>query len=383
MLLTFFVPFLLGSSLVYWYEKGKRHQEFVLHFQQLTQSMCNSLNEPLAYFSPQEGLRVAQITIQNHPGIVEIYAYSSVYQMVLVHIDILKRRQDELLSHEQTVFREGKAIGKIRITVSPDTIINNIFSPFLQKVMIIFLGMSLIGFLSMGFAFRKYMILPMRKLLKQSNQITLGLMEEPCIWEGDDEFATLGKALEDMRKKLFIRFHKIHTEARTDPLTGISNRLDFLEKAQKCLHQSSIQNKPFSLIMFDLDDFKQINDHHGHAVGDKVLKLISLNLKKNLRIGDIFGRWGGEEFLLAICLPPDKVCLLAEKLRQVILGISYPMGIRVTASFGVVHAQEEDSFQTLTDKVDEAMYLAKKQGKNQVVEYRGPGDPSFQDVLDH
>ncbi len=302
--------------------------------------------------------------------------------MLLAYIDIPERRQGELLSQEQTVFREGEAIGKIRITVAPDPVINNIFSPFLQKVLIIFLAMSLMGFLSMGFAFRKYMILPMRKLLKQSNKITLGLMEEPCIWKGDDEFATLGKAFEDMRKRLFIRFHKIHTEARTDPLTGISNRLDFLEKAQKCLHQSSTQNKPFSLIMFDLDDFKEINDNYGHAVGDNVLKLISSNLKKNLRIGDIFGRWGGEEFLLAICLPPDKVCLLAEKLRQKILGISYPMGIRVTASFGVVHAQKEDSLQTLADKADEAMYLAKKQGKNQVVEYRWPGD-SAQDVLDH
>ncbi len=368
LLLTFFVPFLLGSILVYCYEKEKSSQDFVRHFQQTTQTMCNGLSEPLVYFAPQEGLRIARMMVRNHTEIVEIYAYSDLYKMLLVHIDIPERRQGDLLSQERTVFRKGEPVGKVRITVAPDTIINKMFSPFLQKILAIFLLMTLIGFLSMGLALRRYMILPMQKLLKQAYKISQGSMNTPCIWKGNDEFSILGKTIEDMRKKLSNRFRKIHSEARTDQLTGISNRLDFLEKSQKALNHTSTQKRPFSLIMFDLDDFKYINDNHGHAVGDQVLRMVSLTLKKNLRIGDIFGRWGGEEFLLAICLPPAKVCLLAEKLRQMILGVSYPMGIKVTASFGVAHAQEGDSLQTLLDKVDEAMYLAKKQGKNQVVE---------------
>ncbi len=369
--LTFFIPFLLGSSLVYWYEKKECRHVLIQNLQHTTKKLGECLAEPIASFSPQEGLRVAQMIAQDQ-NIVEISVYSNIYQMFLVHIDIPERRNGELFSHEQTVSLEGEAIGKIRITVTSNTIIKDIFSPFLKKILSIFLGMSVIGFLSMGLAFKKYLVIPMRKLLTQADKIGRGDMgDEPFIWEGNDEFATLGKTIEQMREKVFIRFRKMDYQARTDQLTGISNRRDFLEKAKITLEQYRGQNKVFSLIMFDLDDFKKINDKYGHALGDQVLNIVSFSLKNNLRSGDLFGRWGGEEFLLAICsTSQEQAYQLAEKLRLVICNASYPMGILVTASFGVVQAQEEDSFQTLLDKADAAMYLAKKQGKNQVVQYR-------------
>ncbi len=368
--LTFFIPFLLGSSLVYWYEKKEGRHALIQNLEHTTKKLAECLAEPIASFSPQEGLMIAQM-IALDQNVVEISVYSDIYQMSLVHIDIPERRKGELFSHEQRVFLEGDPIGKIRITVTANTIIKDIFSPFLKKILSIFLGMSVIGFLFMGLAFKRYLLVPMRKLLTQADKIGQGYMDEPFIWEGSDEFATLGKTIEQMREKLFIRFRKIDSQARTDQLTGISNRRDFLEKAKATLGQCRSQNKFFSLIMFDLDDFKNINDKHGHAVGDQVLNIVSFSLKNNLRSGDLFGRWGGEEFLLAICASSEEQgYLLAEKLRLVICNASYPMRLIVTASFGVAYAQEEDSFQTLLDKADAAMYLAKKQGKNQVVQYR-------------
>ncbi|PIE68457.1 MAG: hypothetical protein CSA21_07395, partial [Deltaproteobacteria bacterium] len=172
--------------------------------------------------------------------------------------------------------------------------------------------------------------------------------------------------------KLFHQFSKVHLEARTDELTGISNRRDFLEKVKESLGRCSQENKPFSLIMFDLDDFKQINDTYGHAVGDEVLHIVSFALTKNLRANDLFARWGGEEFLLALCCTSDEqAARLAEKLRQVVCEASYPQGMTVTASFGVAQSQGTATFWELLEMVDKAMYLAKKRGKNCVVVHEG------------
>ncbi len=373
--ITFFLPFLVGGSLAYWYEKKECHQELVQNLHHNTKILAETLAEPVAFFSPQEGLRVAQMIALNE-NVVEISVYSEIYQMSLVHIDIPERRQGELLSHEQTVSLDGEVVGRVRMTVTANTIIKDIFSPFLKKILVIFLGMSVLGFLSMGVAFRKYLVLPMGKLLIQAGKIGQGNMEDSFIWQGNDDFAILGKTIEAMREKLFLRFRKIHLEARTDELTGISNRRDFLEKVELALALSRKQNQPFSLIMFDLDNFKSINDGYGHAVGDQVLHIVSFSMKQNLRQGDLFARWGGEEFLLALPgTSQTQACQLAEKLRQVISISNYPEKIHVTASFGVVEAKDGQLFQTLVDEVDEAMYMAKKQGKDRVVAYQ-PGNAS-------
>ncbi len=354
---------------MYWHEQEESRRELVQNLHHNAKILAETLAEPVAFFSSQEGLRVAQMVALDE-NVVEIYVYSDVYQIPLVHIDIPERMTGELVSHEQNIFFEGDIVGHIRMAVTAKTIIKEIFSPFLKKILGIFLAMSVLGFLSMGFALRKYMVLPMDKLLIQAAKIGQGNMEESFSWEGDDEFAILGKTIEAMREKLFLRFRKIHLEARTDELTGISNRRDFLEKVEKALALAKKNNQPFSLIMFDLDDFKKVNDTYGHSIGDQVLHIVSVSMKQNLRGGDLFARWGGEEFLLALPGTPEKqACMLAEKLRQVISMAPYPEKIHVTASFGVVEAKDEQFFQTLVDEVDEAMYIAKKQGKNQVVAY--------------
>ncbi len=364
---TFFAPFVLGSTLAYVYERGERREELARNLHKTAQTFSECMAKPMAYFSPQEGLRVGQM-IALGEDVVEVFAYADIYQLPVVHIDMPERRKGELLSCERPVVFEGKTIGKIRIVVTTALVIKEMLSPFLKKILIIFLAMSFIGFLMMGLAFRRYLLLPMDRLMEQAHMITSGAMDKPFVWQGNDEFAVLGKIIEEMRKKLFLRFSKVHLEARTDELTGISNRRDFLERARKVLLQCGQKGQPFSLIMFDLDDFKQINDTYGHAVGDEVLNTVSVVMSKNLRAGDLFARWGGEEFLLALCgTSKDQAGQLAEKLREVVAKASYPKNIALTASFGVVQAQEEESFETLLDIVDAAMYLAKKRGKNRVV----------------
>ena len=119
--------------------------------------------------------------------------------------------------------------------------------------------------------------------------------------------------------------------------------------------------------MFDLDDFKRINDQHGHQVGDRVLVELVAEVRRNIRATDTFGRWGGEEFLL-VCPETDLegAQAMAELLRlQVSKPRSGPLP-QVTASFGVTSYHEGDSEHDQVRRADQALYAAKRAGKNRV-----------------
>ncbi|MBF0566153.1 MAG: GGDEF domain-containing protein [Nitrospirae bacterium] len=157
-----------------------------------------------------------------------------------------------------------------------------------------------------------------------------------------------------------------------DNLTGIYNRrfLDFCIKEE--LEKHKRYSKPLSLIMFDIDHFKNVNDEFGHQCGDNVLKSITSIVSKTLRSADILARYGGEEFC---CLLPEtnlqSGIVVAQRLREAISGqetICADFSIKVTASLGVSSVDEDiDSPQKLLDGADKALYAAKRQGRNKVM----------------
>jgi diguanylate cyclase (GGDEF)-like protein len=153
----------------------------------------------------------------------------------------------------------------------------------------------------------------------------------------------------------------------TDPLTDIANR----RKMQLCLNEEIKRMErtglPFSIILMDLDFFKKINDTYGHEVGDKVLKEFSKTISAHIRALDIFGRMGGEEFLL-ICPNTSEagVLNLAEKLRKEVEKIPLPDGTNLTASFGCATRAKGESESSLLSRADQAMYRAKELGRNRV-----------------
>jgi diguanylate cyclase (GGDEF)-like protein len=123
-----------------------------------------------------------------------------------------------------------------------------------------------------------------------------------------------------------------------------------------------------SLIIVDVDYFKDINDHFGHPVGDQVLTAFSQRIRKQLRSSDGFGRWGGEEFLILLDHTDAQTArALAGKLRQVIAGRPFSVAGTVTASFGVAQRREQESFVDWLQRVDNCLYAAKKAGRNCVV----------------
>ncbi len=170
---------------------------------------------------------------------------------------------------------------------------------------------------------------------------------------------------------------ELFRQASTDPLTGISNRRYFLAQAEQELRRSRRFNRDLSVMMIDLDHFKLINDHYGHATGDAVLQGVVRRALESLRQSDALGRIGGEEF--AVILPEtgrDAATDVAERLRQHIAErplIAEREAIHCTVSVGVAQLSAKDgSIDDLLNRADEALYAAKKAGRDKVVTALAP-----------
>jgi diguanylate cyclase (GGDEF)-like protein len=174
-------------------------------------------------------------------------------------------------------------------------------------------------------------------------------------------------------KRLQLHFMSL---SQIDGLTGIANRPHFLKQAQNALESALRAHQPACIILCDLDHFKGINDKHGHAAGDQVLKQTVNACQVFMRPSDLFGRFGGEEFsfLMAGCGPED-ARLRAEQLRLTIAGLSYNnanngTGTRVSASFGVASTVASGyDLRLLLAHADSALYAAKRAGRNRVAVY--------------
>ncbi|CCN45713.1 putative 7TM-DISM receptor fused with Diguanylate cyclase [Vibrio nigripulchritudo MADA3029] len=159
-------------------------------------------------------------------------------------------------------------------------------------------------------------------------------------------------------------------EARTDPLTGISNRRNFMKLAEESFDKSLLESKPLAVIMFDLDHFKEINDRYGHSTGDKALKLFASTISGNIPDNAIFGRLGGEEFCMAFHGDQVMAMDIAEFLRSTIENISIDNGerqVRFTTSVGISVLDHEKHIDQLITNADKALYRAKYSGRNKVV----------------
>lgn len=167
---------------------------------------------------------------------------------------------------------------------------------------------------------------------------------------------------------ILARVNRLQRDALLDAVTQLRNHRYFQVRLREELSRTRRHGRPTALLLLDLDDFKRINDHHGHAVGDQVLRDISEILMANSRETDIACRYGGEE--LAVILPETalpEACQVAERLRQAVQARHDSRGLRVTVSTGVAvcpdHGEDAD---TLINAVDAAMYRAKGNGKNRV-----------------
>jgi diguanylate cyclase len=164
----------------------------------------------------------------------------------------------------------------------------------------------------------------------------------------------------------------LQTEAGQDFLTGIPNRKVLSERVDELLSLARRHGNVFSIAIFDIDHFKQVNDTHGHLAGDRILKAVSALINAQRRVSDIFGRYGGEEFVMIMPeTRQEQAAIVAEKIRGSVAKASFKYEdttIKITVSAGVGSLNVNDSESTLFKRVDEALYKAKTDGRNKVVE---------------
>ncbi|MCC6133925.1 MAG: GGDEF domain-containing protein [Candidatus Contendobacter sp.] len=155
---------------------------------------------------------------------------------------------------------------------------------------------------------------------------------------------------------------------RRDPLTGIANRLAYEERLQQEFLRWKRFGHPLTLLVWDIDHFKQVNDNHGHAVGDAVLRKVAQQLASYLRITDFVARFGGEEFVMLLPGADTGAALhLAEQIRRQIAASGADQSheyVPVTISCGVSRFEPDDSLQSVFKRADQALYQAKRDGRN-------------------
>ena len=191
--------------------------------------------------------------------------------------------------------------------------------------------------------------------------------------------------------ELQVNLETVRTESLTDPLTQLANRKFFDDSLSAAIEEARAKNESLSLMMTDIDHFKNFNDNYGHLTGDQVLRLVATSVKQNVKGQDTAARYGGEEF--AIILPNTvlrSAIVVADHIRRAVMtkelmkrSTGEHLG-RITVSIGVATLKKSDTAQTFIERTDTCLYAAKRHGRNRVMSETDPevtaGAPSTQQV---
>ncbi len=222
------------------------------------------------------------------------------------------------------------------------------------------------GIVSITTAFMIWKLIP-QALAIPSNKMLLEQNAKLSIAEEQ-----LREANRQLERRVKERTAELEALASTDSLTGIYNRRKIMEclenEAERCLRYSNVS----SILMIDLDDFKKINDQHGHQTGDKVLVEASQTFKQLCRKTDSIGRYGGEEFLILLPDTPQAqavtlACRICEEIQHLQLQTQDNHYIKASCSIGIASLDQQQNSEELLQKADAALYQAKQSGKNTVV----------------
>jgi diguanylate cyclase (GGDEF)-like protein len=368
-----FVSFLLPLSVGLVYsllvERDKLNSELLRFHEDTMNALERVMHNALLNLEPAEAENAAKILIQD-PRILRIRVYSSVYDMVLAQITkTAPGRNAEEVVKRRNVFRGNELIGHVEVAVD-GMYYKTILTRERKDIVLIFSAMLTCGLLLIIPTIYVKVLRPVSRLMRQAETLTAGQLETPFTWRGNDELSRLGNALETMRRELHSSFVRIQEMAVTDELTGTLNRRAFLEEAGRALDLSRRYRRPLALALIDIDHFKRVNDTHGHAVGDEVLRQFAGLIESTVRKTDICARFGGEEFV--VCMPETdlrEASLVAEKIRVRVSAHPFPYGLRITASLGLAASTSTHSLDTLLQEADTAMYEAKSLGRDRVIAF--------------
>lgn len=217
-------------------------------------------------------------------------------------------------------------------------------------------------------------LLPMKKRIKYEQEVrqTKNLLER-AYEEKEKAYKHLQHIYEkiELKQGQLVEMNKQLTKiSNTDNLTGIANRRYFQQQLTKCAEQFHIQGIAFSLLLLDIDNFKQVNDKYGHPVGDLVLAQLALILKKISREQDTVARFGGEEFVMLLGLTNEAEALkIAQQLNETVEQTIWPTVGRMTVSIGCSTFKARDTESSIFEHADEALYESKRNGRNRTTQY--------------
>ena len=188
--------------------------------------------------------------------------------------------------------------------------------------------------------------------------------------------------LEKRVLELETQVYDLEKDLIHDPLTGLKTRTFFEEELEVYLASVATNDhgkrkewfgfRNISIIFFDIDHFKKVNDAYGHDVGDIVLKKVAKTIRESLRTGDTLARWGGEEMVTFLLGANEKDAVAkAEEIREEVEGLVFPeaLGLHITISSGVASSEKNLTIFELVKRADQALYAAKNSGRNKVVAY--------------
>jgi diguanylate cyclase (GGDEF)-like protein len=237
----------------------------------------------------------------------------------------------------------------------------------LRDRLITFIAVIVLLALGAGFVLARTITKPIAKLSKAVTEVGKGSLDVSVEITSKDEIGQLTGVFNKMVRQLQELQEELRTSAAVDALTGAFNRKKIEQLLSWEIERSTRYNSPLSLILFDLDHFKIVNDTYGHLCGDYVLKTVIRIIQDHIRKTDSLGRWGGEEFML---LAPE-TCMeqaagLAEKIRQHVRLFAYKNVGTITISCGLAELKAGDTIDGLIKRADDALYKAKRKGRNRV-----------------
>lgn len=218
---------------------------------------------------------------------------------------------------------------------------------------------------------RHYLVVPLVSGGSGFRLLLVGRGAKTILPQGVDIAAAMAKQVSVALDKARL-IKDLENLATTDGLTRLYNRRTFLQRAESEFERTRRYQRPLSVLMMDVDHFKEVNDSHGHEVGDRVLRVLADECRRTLRQQDVLGRYGGEEFVAFLPETSAAVALeVAERLRKSVESLRVPAernSVRMTLSIGVATVGEKDrDISALIIAADQALYEAKQRGRNRTV----------------
>ncbi|WGY44982.1 diguanylate cyclase [Vibrio sp. ABG19] len=233
---------------------------------------------------------------------------------------------------------------------------------------VFFLGIAQMWIVFTETATRSFLSLALLSTLTALLIAWLGLSEKAMVYQFTIYLLAANTYFGLWVPHILVDNQKLRRLSEQDMLTEVESRGYFIRNAKEEIVRAKRYNQPISLLLFDVDNFKAINDTYGHSVGDKVLTHIARLVDETIRASDKVGRFGGDEFM--VLLPGDEeqqALLLAERLRHAVACADFDeLDYPVTCSFGIAEVHENDTFSSAFEQADNCLLEAKRAGRNQV-----------------